>query len=231
MVANEFLKGVCDVGSYTKYSLTAFIALIGPIVQRVHAEGGRLLPSVRMAQSWLETGGNVPSWYNLGGYKVGSGQKTAFWYGDSVNTATKEVYNGVTVNTTANWRAYESIYHFYKDQDLLFDHSRYERVRASSTIDEQCNALYQCGYATDPLYPNKLKSIIKSNGLEIYDMEDEDKMKLEEYQWKMLESNIANAVEAKIINDKAWLVKVQKRTITNSELNWLNNIIILRLVK
>lgn len=220
-----------DLGSYTKYNLNSFITLIAPIVQRVHLEGGRLLPSVRIAQSWLETGGNVPSWFNLGGYKVGSGNKTPYWRGDSVNTATKEVYNGVTVNTTANWRAYESIYHFYKDQDLLFDHSRYERVRVASTFEEQCKALYFCGYATDPLYANKLISIINSNGLYKFDLEDEEKMKLEEFQWKMLEGNINKALETKMITDKVWLEKVQKRTITNSELNWLNNVIILRSVK
>ncbi|MBB6689897.1 glucosaminidase domain-containing protein [Cohnella xylanilytica] len=155
--------------NYTKYSKDAFIALIAPTVMQVHREGGRLLPSVRIAQSWLETGGKVPEWFNLGGYKVGSGKPTAYWDGSSVSTETKEVYNGVTVNTTANWRAYKSIYHYFKDQDLLFDRSRYDRVRAAKTPKEQCTALKACGYATDPGYAGKLMSVITANGLTKYD--------------------------------------------------------------
>lgn len=165
--------------TYTKYSRDAFIALIAQIVMQVHREGGRLLPSVRIAQSWLETGGSVPYWYNLGGYKVGNGKPTPYWDGSSVNTATREVYNGVAVNTTANWRAYKSIYHYYKDQDLLFDLSRYARVRAAQTPEEQCRMLQVCGYATDPTYADKLISVIKTYGLTKYD-EEADAMTTEE---------------------------------------------------
>lgn len=223
------------MASYTKYTLVSFIALIAPIVMKVHREGGRLLPSVRIAQCWLETGGNVPSWFNLGGYKVGSAKPTAWWDGSSVNTATKEVYNGVVVSTSANWRAYKSIYHYFKDQDLLFDISRYERVKAALSHDVQCNALYACGYATDPLYASKLMSIIKANGLTKFDVveekEDEEEMKLTEYQWAVLENNVRSLLSTKVISDTDWLVKVQKRTITNSDLNWLNNVITMRLLK
>lgn len=157
------------MATYTKYSSSAFIALVAPIVMQVHKEGGRLLPSVRIAQSWHETGGSMPSWHNLGGYKVGSGKVTPWWDGSSVNTATKEVYGGVTVSTTANWRAYKSIYHYYKDQDLLFGLSRYARVRAAKSPEEQCRMLQACGYATDPKYADKLLATIKAYGLAKYD--------------------------------------------------------------
>lgn len=60
---------------------------------------------------------------------------------------------------------------------------------------------------------------------------DDDKMQLTESQWKMLETNVSTALTKKIISDKTWLEKVQKRTITNSELNWLNNVIAMRLLK
>ncbi|MBB6632747.1 glucosaminidase domain-containing protein [Cohnella thailandensis] len=157
------------MATYKKYTKPDFFSLIAPIVMQVHKEGGRLLPSVRLAQAWLETGGSVPSWNNLGGYKVGSGTPTAYWDGSSVNTATREVYNGVTVSTTANWRAYKSIYNYFKDQDLLFDKSRYSAVRAAKTPQEQCAALKTCGYATDPDYAGKLMSVITANNLIQYD--------------------------------------------------------------
>lgn len=157
------------MASYTKYSLTAFVELVAPIISRVRQEGGELFPSVSIAQSWLETGGRVPSWNNLGGYKVGSGRLTPYWDGSSVNTATREVYDGVTVNTTANWRAYKSLYNFYKDQDLLFDNPRYSRVQSAKTPLEQAKALQDSGYATDPKYADKLITIITNSGLTRYD--------------------------------------------------------------
>ncbi|GIP17751.1 hypothetical protein J40TS1_33930 [Paenibacillus montaniterrae] len=60
---------------------------------------------------------------------------------------------------------------------------------------------------------------------------DEEEMKLSDSEWKMLENNIAKALDKKVISDQKWLEKVQKRTITNSELNWLNNVIAMRLLK
>ncbi|HIW33131.1 MAG TPA: peptidoglycan recognition protein family protein [Candidatus Paenibacillus intestinavium] len=59
----------------------------------------------------------------------------------------------------------------------------------------------------------------------------DDRMELSNYQWNTLESNVNQLLNKKIISDKSWLEKVQKRTITNSELNWLNNVIAMRLLK
>jgi flagellar protein FlgJ len=217
--------------SYTQYTKGEFIALIAPIVQRVRREGGALLPSVSIAQSWLETGGRVPSWYNMAGYKVGSGKTTPYWDGSSVNTATKEVYNGVTVRTSANWRAYKSIYDFYKDQDLLFDNPRYARVLAARTPLEQAHALHDCGYATDPQYADKIIAIIAANGLTKYDepavgkVED---LQLSNYQWGVLEANIKALLDKKVITDQIWLDKVKTRTLTTSELAWLTFVVSMR---
>lgn len=221
------------MATYTKYSKDAFIALIAPIVMQVYREGGRLFPSVRIAQSWLETGGNVPSWNNLGGYKVGSGQPNPYWDGSSVNTATKEVYDGVTVYTSANWRAYPSIYNYYKDQDLLFDKSRYAAVRAARTPQQQCRALQDCGYATDPAYASKLIAVIAADGLTRYDSggaakEEGEDLQLSNYQWGVLESNVKSMLDRKVITDASWLDKVKTRTLTTSELAWLTFVVALR---
>ncbi|XID91025.1 glycoside hydrolase family 73 protein [Paenibacillaceae bacterium WGS1546] len=221
------------MATYTKYARDAFIALVAPIVMQVHREGGRLLPSVRIAQSWHETGGKVPSWHNLGGYKVGSGKPTLWWDGSSVNTATKEVYGGKEVLTRANWRAYKSIYHYYKDQDLLFDLSRYTRVRAAKTPDEQCHMLQACGYATDPKYATKLINAINSYGLRKYDAlgasEDggEDELKLTKNEKTML-VNALNKMAAAGTIEKSWAEKVEKDQLTVSQLVWLNTIILAR---
>lgn len=171
----------------TKYTKAALFQYLAPIVIRVKKEGSPLFASVRLAQSWLETGGVVPDWNNLGGFKVGGGKPNAYWDGSSVNAATREVISGQTINTTANFRAYSNIYLFYKDQDLLFANPRYARVRAAENPEEQCRALYACGYATDPNYASKLIRIIQTSGLKVYDTdseeeEDMDMAKAEEFE-------------------------------------------------
>lgn len=157
-----------------------FLAYLVPFAVQLRAEGSPMFPSVRLAQNLLETGGVIHGWYNLGGIKVGKGKPNPWWDGSSVNKTTWEVYNGVRVNTPANFRAYASVYCFYKDQDLLFNNTRYARVRAAKTPQEQATALYQCGYATDPQYTGKLMTIIQAYGLTKYDKEDEYMLKAED---------------------------------------------------
>lgn len=60
---------------------------------------------------------------------------------------------------------------------------------------------------------------------------DGETMELSNYQWKVLESNVNQLLDKNIISDKSWLEKVQQRTLTNSDLNWLNNVIAMRLLK
>ncbi len=154
-----------------KLSKTEFIATLAPIAIRVRKEGSPLFPSVRLAQNLLETGGVIHPWYNLGGIKVGSGKPNGYWKGQYVRKGTWEVENGTRVDTTALFRAYDSIYDFYKDQDLLFQLTRYERVRKSTTPEMQAEALRLCGYATDPQYGSKIVSLINANKLKRYDEE------------------------------------------------------------
>lgn len=174
----------------TKYTKSAFFSLLGPTVVQVRQEGSPMFPSVRLAQNWLETGGTIHDWNNLGGYKVGTGSPNAYWKGASVSTSTWEVYDGQTVTTMANWRAYDSVYDFYKDQDLLFGKSRYTRVCAAETPEDQCAALYACGYATDPDYASKLLAIINANGLTKYDEEANGMTAAEKAEFEALQKTV-----------------------------------------
>ncbi|WP_438434172.1 glucosaminidase domain-containing protein [Gorillibacterium sp. sgz500922] len=151
-----------------------FIAAIGPIAVKLRLDGSPVFASLRVAQALNETGGVIPSWNNVVGFKVGSGQVTPYWKGRSVNTRTWEVVDGVRYNVTANWRAYDSVEDGFRDQDLLFRLSRYERVRRAKTPEEQALALQLGGYATDPDYAQKLIQIIANNNLKRFDEEVED---------------------------------------------------------
>ncbi|WP_341282937.1 glucosaminidase domain-containing protein [Paenibacillus sp. FSL H8-0537] len=162
------------------------------------------------------------------------GKPNAYWRGKAVNKGTWEEYNGKTVNITAAFRAYDTLYDFYMDQDLLFGLSRYARVRTAKTPEEQAAALYACGYATDSAYASKLLAIIKANDLKKYDaveaeaVEDEQEMKLSEAQKKMLVAALQSLFDKKVITDKTWIEKAQKGTLTLWELTWLNTIILAR---
>jgi len=146
-----------------------FIAALVPTIQQVRREGSSIFPSVRLAQCILETGGVIHPWYNLGGIKVGGGTPNSYWHGEAVVKGTWEIVDGTRLSMNSSFRAYNSVYHFMKDQDLLFATSRYLRVRAAVTPEQQANMLYVSGYATDPAYPNKLITLINQYMLKQYD--------------------------------------------------------------
>ena len=179
-----------------------FFRTLAPHAIRARLDGSPLFVSVRLAQNLLETGGVIHPWFNLGGIKVGSGKPNEWWDGSYVQKGTWEVVNGQRVDTTAAFRAYKSIYHFYKDQDLLFQLPRYARVRTAKTPEEQCVALQLCGYATDPAYPGKLMSIIRQYNLIRYDeeakktMEDIKKLQQEVEALRKEVSSMSNQIGA-----------------------------------
>ncbi|TXK84326.1 glucosaminidase domain-containing protein [Paenibacillus sp. N3.4] len=149
-----------------------FISLIAPIAIQLRLDNSLIFPSVRIAQAILETGGSINAWNNLVGYKVGSGVKTAYWQGDSVSALTWEVVNGTrNDNVPSNFRAYPTIEAGFRDQDLLFQASRYVSVRQAVNPAEQTKALQSSGYATDPAYASKLDAVIQSYQLTQFDEE------------------------------------------------------------
>lgn len=164
-----------------------FIAKLSPIVQQVRRDGSPIFPSVRLAQNILETGGVLHPWSNLGGIKVGSGSPNAYWRGGVVYKGTWEVYDGKRVDIQAAFRAYDTLYDFYMDQDLLFRLPRYERVRRAGMPEAQAEMLQACGYATDPNYARKLITIIRDEKLRGYDEVEEG--------WSLSEKQ---AMEAKL---------------------------------
>lgn len=174
-------------------SRASFIAAVAPVAVKVRIDGGPLFPSVSVAQTILETGGKIHPWNNIVGYKVGSGKQTPYWSGKAVRKGTWEVYGGRTVQTSADFRAYDSIEDCLKDQALLFlNNSRYRRVVVARTPEEQAAMLKECGYATDPQYAGKIMSIINSYGLKKYD--EVARMELERI--KRLENEVAELKKA-----------------------------------
>lgn len=189
-----------------------FLAILAPQAIQARRDGSPLFPSVRLAQNALETGWKINKHNNLGGFKVGGGSPNEWWRGATYTTPTWEVINGRRIQTVATWRSYASVYDFYRDQDRLFQSARYARVRAARTPDEQCDALYLSGYATDPAYADKLKTIIRAYGLTKYDEEAEAMTKEEKSAYDALREDVAamkKMLEAatRLIPAPDWFVK------------------------
>ncbi len=185
-----------------KLSKKQFIEALAPIAVRTRQEGSPLFPSVRLAQNLLETGGVIHPWNNLGGIKVGSGKANAYWHGQWVTKGTWEVENGTRTDTSALFRAYDSVYDFYKDQDLLFQLPRYERVRNAQTPSQQAEALRLSGYATDPQYGAKIISIIQTYRLTQYDKLTPSPSENEPIA---ITVNGVQAAEGQVIDNQTWV--------------------------
>lgn len=94
--------------------------------------------------------------HNLFGIKAGKS-----WGGDSVATATTEYVGGEAQRVTEKFRAYGSYAEAFQDYaGLLRNNPRYGNVIGSQDGMEFARRLQQAGYATDPMYADKLARII-----------------------------------------------------------------------
>lgn len=90
------------------------------------------------------------------------------------------------------------------------------------------------GRKTDP--SNALKRYGKTYDQFIADVkkelagegEEDNVLKLTDYQWGVVVSNVQNLLDAKVINDKSWLTKAKDRSLTVSELTWLTFVVTTR---
>lgn len=127
-------------------------------------------PHFMLAQAALESGwgkheilraDNNPS-YNLFGIKAG-----ANWKGDTVDKVTTEYVNGVPQKVVEKFRAYSSYAEGFNDYaNLLLDNPRYAKVLKSTDAATFANGLQRAGYATDPMYAEKLIRILNSEALQ-----------------------------------------------------------------
>ena len=145
---------------------SSFISDLWPSAQAAGQQLG-VDPRNLIAQAALETnwGTRVPrdaqgrSTNNLFGVKAG-GQ----WNGASVAAGTQEYQNGVPVNTTGQFRAYNSREQSFQDYvTLLRSSPRYSAaLNTGSNTHAFASALQRAGYATDPDYASKVTAIAAS---------------------------------------------------------------------
>lgn len=147
-----------------------------------------ILPSLTIAQAILESGWGTTELAikakNLFGIKSFSN-----WKGKRITMETTEWYNGIKQVVKADFRAYDSYEDSIMDHNKLLATSRYEQVRLCKDYKSACEAVYKCGYATDPDYAKKLVRIIEQYKLYEYDIKsvsevaaDRDSEKIRRFQ-------------------------------------------------
>ncbi|MZQ83602.1 mannosyl-glycoprotein endo-beta-N-acetylglucosamidase [Paenibacillus sp. 5J-6] len=141
----------------------SFIGRVAPAAQANMREFG-ILASVTLAQAILESGwGSHAPGNNLFGIK-GSGQLLA----------TQEFINGRWVQIVDGFCVYESWYESIRDHSyFLSQNYRYANVLNELDYRLACQKLQHAGYATDPLYADKLIRIIEGSDLTRFDQIEE----------------------------------------------------------
>ena len=134
-----------------------FLAAMTPVAKEVADELG-ISHKIVLAQAALESGwGKAVRGNNLMGIKSHGGE-------GGVDVVTHEVVNGKKVKITDSFRAYDTPEDSIRAYgSFLRANSRYRHfLRAGvENEDAQLSALQSSGYATDPVYSQKLKNIIK----------------------------------------------------------------------
>jgi flagellum-specific peptidoglycan hydrolase FlgJ len=129
----------------------------------------RIPASFTIAQAALESswGGSklLQDACNLFGVKA-----DASWRGETISMKTGEHLNGKDVVVAASWRKYKNW------QDCIDDHAKFLLQDRYKAAFDHCDDAYTFakiiasrGYATDPLYANKIIAIIHSHNLLTFD--------------------------------------------------------------
>lgn len=173
------------------YSRVQFIKKIGPMAQ-ADSIRSQILASLTIAQAILESNngnsrltiqGNA-----LFGIKASSGWRGKVWTGSTI-----EYMNGMRQEIIAGFRAYDSWEESIHDHSaFLISNQRYQKVIGEKDYKKACLAIQKAGYATDPLYAQKLITLIEQEKLYQYDegMQKEEDKQLAEAVSKIIRSGI-----------------------------------------
>ncbi len=146
-----------------------FVSLLKPHAEKAAAEL-QISPDVLIAQVALETGwgkhvihdqkGNNS--FNLFNIKAAGG-----WQGDKVNISTLEYRDGIAANEKADFRKYSDYAQSFSDYvSLMKNNPRYQdALDAGKNSSAYAEALQSAGYATDPHYAKKIKSLLNSDAI------------------------------------------------------------------
>ena len=148
-------------------SAEEFVRQLHPYAEQAARELG-VEPKVLLAQAALETGwgrsviknGNGGSSFNLFNIKASKA-----WQGKQVQVSTLEFEQGIAKKVNAGFRSYASFQESFQDYvDFIKSNPRYgDALKQAGNGERYLHELQQAGYATDPIYANKVMSIYNGN--------------------------------------------------------------------
>lgn len=157
-----------DIAAQMNDVQKSFVEALKPAVVSVSKKTG-IVPSVILAQAILESAWGTSKLAkeanNLFGIKVGQN-----WQGETFEVETREVRNGTSVTEKASFRSYKSVADSVTDYGNFFTSTpwrtkNYQEFRTATNYVDAANALQKSGYATDPQYGEKIKSVIERYAL------------------------------------------------------------------
>jgi peptidoglycan hydrolase FlgJ len=144
----------------------SFVKMLEPYAEKAAGQLG-VSSDTLIAQAALETGwgqhvpgaANGSSSLNLYGVKAGSS-----WNGNAVNAVTTEYSGGSPASVSQPFRRYSSVEQGVNDYVTLLQHnSRYQKaIGTGDDVGAFGSALAGGGYATDPIYVQKLQATVSS---------------------------------------------------------------------
>jgi flagellar protein FlgJ len=142
----------------------AFIDGIRPAIEPVANKLG-LDPNALIAQAALETGWGKHMVHDV----LGQSSNNFFgikvdreWDGAQAKVPTLEFSNGVAKRQHDAFKVYESIEDSVNDYYAFLQRDRYQAAREATTSPtEYFSELQKAGYATDPMYADKVTSILQ----------------------------------------------------------------------
>lgn len=181
-----------------------FIPTIAPLVVAENNKRGKpLYPSVVIAQAICESGWGQ-SQIMMKANAIFGIKATSSWKGKVYNANTKECYDGVSyTNINACFRAYNNLQESIADYfDLITKAERYRKACVANSPLECITAIKNGGYATSPTYINTIMSIINSNNLTKYDVDNvensvDNSKSIEELAKEVIAGKYGNGEERK----------------------------------
>lgn len=144
---------------------SAFIGMLAQAAQDCQRKTG-IPASITLAQAALESSwGSRALGNNLFGIKADKS-----WTGRTVSFQTTEHLGGKDVSLADKFRAYDSWLASMVDHaQFLLKNPRYAKCFKETTGAGWARALQAAGYATDPVYADKLIAIMRGRNLAFYD--------------------------------------------------------------
>ena len=145
----------------------SFIETLLPYAKKT-AQALGISPVVLIAQSALETGWGkkiINGADNQSSLNLFNIKANKSWQGDKVSKNSLEVEDGMAVKRRSDFRSYDSLADSFADySDFVSSNKRYQQaLQQGGDAPRYIEELHQAGYATDPKYAEKIKTIMQDS--------------------------------------------------------------------